>query len=136
MYLISRPSPTTPNRICIPPHNTPIRASRVSAVSGAMPFWVNPIMTTARTAAAGAHGAVISRLVPPKTGAMSPSAMVPRMPAMAPCAACSPPSGRKIATPKAIAEGNATSIAASPPQNSSAGFSIPRILGMSTGDGL
>ncbi len=34
----------------------------------------------------------------------------------APCAASVPPSGAKMVTPKAMAEGSATSIAAKPPQ--------------------
>src|SRR5574341_1926961 len=79
-----------------------------------------------RTAAAGAQGAVIRRLVPPKVGATRPSAKVPRMPASAPTATNAAPRGEKMVTPKAMAEGSATNIAARPPQNSFA-----RLLGLS-----
>src|ERR1051325_5147073 len=50
--------------------------------------------------------------------AVMPTAKVPRMPAIAPCEAKALPSGAKMVTPKAIAEGSATSMAASPPQKS------------------
>ncbi len=39
------------------------------------------------TAAAGAHGALIRRSVPPNVGAMRPNAMAPRTPVNAPNAA-------------------------------------------------
>ena len=74
--------------------------------------------TATSTAAAGAQGAVIRRSVPPKAGATSPSTVAPRMPASAPWATLPAPRGEKIVTPKAIAEGRATSIAASPPHRS------------------
>ena len=46
----------------------PISVSSTSAESGATPFCVSSIASAASTAAAGAQGAVIRRLVPPKRG--------------------------------------------------------------------
>jgi hypothetical protein len=70
------------------------------------------------TAAAGAHGAEIKRCVPPKVAAIKPNAVTPNMPAKAPLAPNSAPSGEKMVTPNAMADGKATNIAAKPPQMS------------------
>src|SRR5579885_3349997 len=59
----------------------------------AAPCWRNPMTKADSTAAAGALGVVISRLVPPKRGASTPSAVTPRKPAKAPCGAKRPPMG-------------------------------------------
>ena len=81
-----------------------------------------------RTAAAGAQGAVIKRELPPNSGETSPSAVAPRMPARAPCAASEPPNGAKMVTPNAIAAGNATSMEARPPNRSPGRFATENRL--------
>jgi hypothetical protein len=50
--------------------------------------------------------------------AIKPNAVTPNMPANAPLAPKSAPSGEKMVTPNAMAEGKATSMAAKPPQMS------------------
>ena len=68
------------------------------------------------TAAAGAQGAEINFCVPPKIAAITPKKHTPSMPAIAPCAVNCEPKGANIVTPNATADGNATNIAAKPPQ--------------------
>ncbi len=53
-------------------------------LEGAMPCLTSSMANAESTAAAGAHGALMSRSVPPKVGAIKPSAAAPRMPANAP----------------------------------------------------
>ena len=120
MYLISRPTPITPKEICNAAHNRPVTAIIRRMVSGAVPPCIIWMANAESTAAAGAQGAVISRFVPPRYEATRPNAVAPMMPASAPCAAKLVPSGEKMVTPNAIAEGSATSMAASPPQKSPA----------------
>ena len=95
-------------------------ASSTSVFSAPTPSATICAANAASTAAAGADGVEMRRLVPPASAATSPIAVVPRMPASAPSAACSGPSGEKMVTPKAMADGSATSIAASPPHASPA----------------
>ena len=84
MYLISRPSPTSPNRTWNKPANSPTADSISSAEAIGTPFRTRPMARAAITAAAGAQGAVMSRFVPPMAAATSPSAVAPRIPASAP----------------------------------------------------
>ncbi len=81
------------------------------------------IISTAKadnTAAAGAHGAEINRGAPPSGEESRPVAIAPKMPASTPLATKSLPSAAYAATPKAIEDGRATSIAAKPPHKSPA----------------
>jgi hypothetical protein len=110
--------PLRPKPIWIAPASRPMMPSRSNMDSGATPCCVKLTAKAESTAAAGAQGAEMSRELPPKVGATSPSTVAPRIPASAPCAASDPTSGEKIVTPNAIAEGSATNIAASPPQAS------------------
>ena len=70
------------------------------------------------TAAAGAQGAVMKPPLRPTSGATMPSAAAPMIPAKAPAPARPGETAVKMTTPKAIAEGKATSIAARPPHTS------------------
>jgi hypothetical protein len=86
--------------------------------SSAWPAAADGAFAAASTAAAGALGADIKRGVPLKRAATSPKVAAPNMPAIAPCAPKALPRGKKIVTPKAMADGKATSIADKPPQRS------------------
>jgi hypothetical protein len=55
-------------------------------VSTGVPLFMASMAKAETTAAAGAQGAEIRRLVPPKLEAMMPIATAPRMPASAPSA--------------------------------------------------
>ncbi len=84
MYLISRPSPTSPNTTWNRPASSPTADNISSAESIGTPLRMSPMANADITAAAGAQGVVMSRLVPPVAAATSPSAADPRMPASAP----------------------------------------------------
>ena len=86
MYLMSRPRPARPNAICKPPARRPSTTIEESAVSIEVPPASASMTNAESTAAAGAHGAVMSRLAPPSAGATRPSAVAPRIPASAPVA--------------------------------------------------
>nr|WP_255210972.1 hypothetical protein [Methylogaea oryzae] len=93
MYSIKRPKRTRPNAICNRPANSPSIDSRSSAGSKPPPPFKNSRINADNTAAAGAQGALMSRLVPPRAGATKPKAITPRMPPNAPWAAWDAPKG-------------------------------------------
>lgn len=80
----------------------------------------NPPARVASTAPAGAQGAEISRGAPPMAEATMPRMNAPTMPVRTPWATKAGPSSAYTATPYAIDDGNATSMAAKPPQISPA----------------
>jgi len=84
MYLIRLPIPMKPRNNCTNPETRP-RAVNIRTIdAGATPCCTSSMAKAERTAAAGAQGAVIRRLVPPSAGATRPSAVAPRIPANAP----------------------------------------------------
>jgi len=66
------------------PVRMPSTVSISTMLVGLTPCLTSSMAKAESTAAAGAQGAVIRRSVPPKVGAISPSAMAPRTPASAP----------------------------------------------------
>ena len=115
---MSRPKPRKPIMICSRPARTPNTVIIRTMPSGATPWRVISMANADSKAAAGAQGALISRSVPPNIGATRPRAIAPRAPLSAPNAAYSGEMAEKTVTPKAIAAGKATIIAARPPQKS------------------
>ena len=87
MKRIKRPMPRKAIRIWRTPVKKPSTVSSSTMLVGWTPWWTRSIAKAESTAAAGAQGALIRRSVPPKVGAIRPSAMAPRTPASAPKAA-------------------------------------------------
>ena len=86
--------------------------------SGTDPDVTACVVNAANSAAAGAHGADINPGAPPASAAINPMIPAPIIPETAPRPANSGPIGAKIISPKAIADGRATSIDANPPKMS------------------
>ncbi|EXI68270.1 MAG: hypothetical protein AW07_04404 [Candidatus Accumulibacter sp. SK-11] len=84
MYLIRLPTPMKPSSSWITPATRPSAVSMRTMNTGSTSCRTSSMANAESTAAAGAQGAVIRRLVPPRPGATRPSAVAPRIPASAP----------------------------------------------------
>ena len=107
-----------PKEICTKLLKRATKNKVITTAPTPLPCCVIWMVRADNTAAAGAQGAEIKRCVPPKVAAIKPNAATPNMPAKAPLAPNSAPKGEKMVTPKAMADGSATNMAAKPPQMS------------------
>src|SRR5579859_7984759 len=118
MYLMRRPARAAPYAICSIAENSAVRAIAATIRSAAIDCCAIPAASPDKTAAAGAHGAVMNPSFRLTIGATMPRIAAPIMPAIAPALTSEGDAEVKITTPNAMDEGTATSIAAKPPQKS------------------